>query len=134
MRDSGSGQLRSPMLHAGEDDRARTVGIDDLTGRLQLPVCFYTELHDRVCTFLFRWPEALVGVGRIEKFGRRIEAKKAGRVRMGRSPADRRQRSGASIDGKADDTIVAPVRRVDEAAIGRDGDLGAAEFASVARW
>src|SRR6516162_8889342 len=105
MRDSGSGQLRSPMLHAGEDDRARTVGLDDLTGRLQLPVCFYTELHDCVCAFLSRWPEVLVGVGRVEKLGRRIEAEKTGRVSIGRSPADRRQRSGASIDGKARDTV-----------------------------
>src|SRR5215467_3539784 len=123
----------SRTLDAAEDDRARTVGLDDLAGRLQLPVCFYTELYDRVGAFLFRWPEALVGVGRVEKFGRRIEAKKAGRVPMGRSPAHRRQRSGASIDGKAGDAIVAPVRRVDEAAIGGDGDLGAAELASVAR-
>src|SRR5215469_464672 len=96
-------------LDAGEDDRARTVGLNDLTGRLQLPVCFYTELHDRVCALLFRWPEALVGVGRVEKFGRRIETEKAGRVPMGRSPAHRRQCSGALIDGKAGDTIVAPV-------------------------
>src|SRR6185312_12062355 len=63
-------------LCAGEDDRARTVGLDDLAGRLQRPVCFHTELHDRVGAFLSRWPEALVGVGRVEKFGCRIEAKK----------------------------------------------------------
>src|SRR5581483_5587393 len=101
---------RPRTLEAGEDDCARTAGLDHLTGRLQPPIRFYVELYDRVCAFLLGLPEALVGVGCVEKFGRRIETKKSRRVRMGRSPADRRQRSGAAIDGKAGDSVVAPVR------------------------
>src|SRR5690348_14817474 len=64
-RGEANRQINSETL--GEDDRARTVGLDDLTGWLQRPVCFRSELDDRVGAFLARWPEALVGVGRVEK-------------------------------------------------------------------
>src|SRR6516164_6456096 len=96
MSDEPSGPLwgragsKETQLQAGEDDRARAVGLDDLTSWRQHPVRWVDpERHNRVGVLLFA--EALVGVGRIEGFGRRIEAKKAGGLRVGRRPAHRRQ-------------------------------------------
>src|SRR6185295_7978301 len=91
------------------------------------------ELHNRVGVFLIGRSEALVGVGRVKKSGGGIEAKKAWRVPVGRDPARRRQGSAALIGGENRDAVVASVRRVDKASVGRDGDLGAAELAGEVR-
>ena len=64
-------------LHAGEDDCARAVGLDDLTSRRQHPVRLVdAERHDRVGVLLVA--VAFISVRRIEDFGYRVEAKKAG--------------------------------------------------------
>lgn len=69
---------------------AKTIvqGHDDLTSRRQRPVRLVDpEGHDRVRVLLIA--VTLVGV-RIEDFGRGIEAKKAGGLRVGRRPVHRR--------------------------------------------
>ena len=66
-----------PKLCAGEDDRARTAGLDDLSGRRQHPGRLVDrEWDDPVGVLLLA--KALVGIGRRKDFGCRIEAKKPG--------------------------------------------------------
>src|SRR5215467_9043380 len=96
MSDEPSGRGRAewntqePKLDAGEDDCARAVGLDDLSGWRQHPVRVVDpERHDRVGVLLLA--EALVGVCRIEEFSRRIEAEKARGLCVSGCPADRRQ-------------------------------------------
>ena len=69
-------KTKEPKLHAGEDHRARAVGLDDLTSWRQHPVCLVDpERHNRVGVLLIA--EALVGIGDIEDLGRGVEGKKA---------------------------------------------------------
>lgn len=120
-------------LRSSEDDRARAVGLGDLTGRREHPVRLVdTERHDRIRVLLCA--KALVGVGCIESLGCGIEAEKAGGLRAGRCPAHRGQGSGTSVDGENCDAVVSPIRSVDDATGRRDGDLGAVVVAGVARW
>ena len=84
-----AGNYGAEGLRASEDNRAWAAGPDDLTSRRQHSVRLVDrERHDRVGVLLIA--VALVGVGRIEDFGCRIEAKKAGGLRVCRRPAHRR--------------------------------------------
>ena len=87
--DDPSGVVRQePKLRAGEDDRTRAAGLNDLTSRRQHSISLVDpERHDRVGVLLVA--EALVGVGCIEDPGYWIEAKKARGLRVGRRPAQR---------------------------------------------
>jgi len=81
-----AGNYGAEGLRASEDNRAWAAGPDDLTSRRQHSVRLVDrERHDRVGVLLIA--VALVGVGRIEDFGCRIEAKKAGGLRTPTEPA-----------------------------------------------
>jgi hypothetical protein len=55
-------------LQPGEDDRARAVGLDHLTSRLQHPVRLVDRERNK-CVGVLLTAKALVGVSRIEDFG-----------------------------------------------------------------
>jgi hypothetical protein len=110
-------KTKEPKLHAGEDHRARAVGLDDLTSWRQHPVCLVDpERHNRVGVLLIA--EALVGIGGVEDLGRGIEGKKARGLCVVQCPAGRSQGPVSRIGGEYSDAVVAAGRGVDDATDG----------------